>query len=55
MIVKLIAGIIGLVALAGFLLPPIVQIKEVSMVVVGFIGVAMAAFEFYQSLRESEG
>lgn len=55
MIVKLIAGIIGLAALTAFLLPPIVQIKEVSMVVVGFVGVAMAAFELYESMREKEG
>lgn len=55
MIVKLIAGLVGLAALIAFLVPPIVQIKEISMAVVGAAGVIMAGYELFESLRDKEG
>ncbi len=54
MLYKLIAGFVGLGLLIGFLLPPIIQIKEVSLVVVALIGIALAAIEFYESFKKKE-
>ncbi|WP_164084877.1 hypothetical protein [Pseudazoarcus pumilus] len=54
MLYKLIAGIVGLALLIGFLLPPIIQIKEVSLIVVVLIGIGLAAVEFYESMKKKE-
>lgn len=54
MLYKLIAGFVGLALLIGFLLPPIIQIKEVSLVVVALIGIGLATIEFYESFKKKE-
>jgi hypothetical protein len=51
---KLFAGLLGLAALTAFLLPPLFKIKEIAMVVVVAIGIGMAAYECYESLRSKE-
>jgi len=55
MFIKIIGGCVGLALLIGFLMSPIMLIKDVSMLVVGLLGVGMAAYELYESLRRKEG
>jgi len=52
---KLIAGIVGLILLIAFLLPPIFQVKDVSLVIAVLIGLCMAGYEFYETLKERKG
>ena len=54
MVFKIFAGLLGLVALTAFLLPPLFKIKEISMIVVVGIGLAMAAYEVYESISRKE-
>ncbi|MDP3033108.1 MAG: hypothetical protein Q8N33_13620 [Rhodocyclaceae bacterium] len=51
---KSVTGLIGLLLLLGFLLPPALKLKEISLIVVILIGVAMAAYEFIESLRNQD-
>ncbi|MDX5362634.1 MAG: hypothetical protein LPJ91_00550 [Pseudazoarcus pumilus] len=51
---KLFAGLLGLASLTAFLLPPLFKIKEVAMGAVVLIGIGMAAYEFYESMRSKE-
>lgn len=52
---KLFAGLLGLAMMIGFLLPPILKIVEPSMIAVVLIGIAMAVYEYYETLRDREG
>jgi hypothetical protein len=51
---KSVAGLIGLVLLVGFLLPPALKLKNIALGVVILIGVGMAAYEFIESLRNQD-
>lgn len=51
---KLFAGLLGLVTVVAFLLPPILKTKEISLVVIVLIGIGMAACEFYETVRGKE-
>ena len=51
---KSIAGWLGLLLLVGFLLPPIIKLKNVALAIVVLIGIAMAAYELYENLRSKE-
>lgn len=51
---KSLAGLLGLLLLLGFLLPPAIKLKELSLAAVILIGVAMAAYEFYENLRQRD-
>lgn len=54
MISKLILGLIGLVLAIGFFAVPIFKLRETALIVVVLIGVAMAVYEFVESLREED-
>jgi hypothetical protein len=51
---RTIAGLLGLLLLVGFLLPPIIKLKKLALAIVVLIGIGMAAYEFYESLRGKE-
>lgn len=51
--IKMLTGLLGLLMLAGFLLPPILKLKAVSLSLVALAGLGMAAYEFYENLREN--
>lgn len=51
--IKLLTGLLGLLMLAGFLLPPLLKLKAVSLSLVIFAGLGLAAYEFYENLREN--
>lgn len=48
---KVISGLIGLVMLVAFLAPPVIKLQKFALAVVVLIGVAMAAYEFFEQLR----
>jgi hypothetical protein len=51
---KTIAGLIGLVALTGFLAAPVIKLHKIPLIVVALIGLGMAAYEFYENLRDKD-
>lgn len=52
--IKLVTGLVGLVALLAFLAPPVLKLKSVPLTVVVLIGAAMAIYEFIEHLRGKE-
>lgn len=48
---KTIAGLIGLVAVLGFLAPPVIKLQKIALALVVLIGAGMAAYEFFEGLR----
>lgn len=51
---KVIAGLIGLILLLLFLAPPVIKLQKFALAVVVLIGVAMAAYEFYEQLHSND-
>jgi len=51
---KTIAGLLGLLLLVAFLLPPALKLKSVSLSLVMLVGVGMAAYEYYEYLRHKD-
>lgn len=51
---KTLAGLIGMVLVIGFLLPPIIKLKKLALAIVVLIGVAMVIYEYVESLREQD-
>lgn len=51
---KTIAGLIGLILLLLFLAPPMFKLQKLALAVVILVGVAMAAYEFYEQLSGKE-
>lgn len=51
---KVIAGLIGLVLLVAFLAPPVIKLQRPALAVVVLIGIVMAAYEFYEQLRDKD-
>lgn len=51
---KIITGLIGLALLLAFLLPPVIKLQKIALAVVVLIGVAMAAYEFYEQWQGKE-
>lgn len=54
MLSKFIFGLISLVLVIGFLAVPIVKLRETALVVVVLIGVAMAVYEFIETLKSKD-
>ncbi len=48
---RVLSGLIGLVLLVGFLLPPVIKLKELPLALVVLVGVAMAAYELFENVR----
>lgn len=51
---KSIAGLIGLIAVLGFLAPPVIKLHKIALIVIALIGAGMAAYEFYEGLRKDD-
>lgn len=51
---KVFAGLIGLIMLIAFLAPPVIKLQKLALAVVVLIGVAMAAYEFFENLRSKD-
>lgn len=51
---KTFAGLIGLLLLLGFLLPPVIKLKNIALAVVVLIGVGMAIYEFIETMRSQD-
>ncbi len=51
---KAIAGLTGLVLVIGFLVIPAWKLKEIALIVVIIIGIAMMGYEFYEQVSEKE-
>ena len=54
MIVKAISGIIALVLMIGYVLPPALKLKDVALAVVIAIGVVLMLLDLWQSLHERD-
>lgn len=51
---KTLVGLVGLLMLLAFLIPPAIKLKKIALAVVILIGIAMAAYEFYEQLRNKD-
>lgn len=51
---RTIAGLTGLLMLLLFLAPPVIKLQKIALAVVVLIGVAMAAYEFFEQLRSDD-
>ena len=51
---KVIAGLIGLVALLAFLAPPVIKLQKLALAVVVLIGAGMAVYEFVENSRSKD-
>ena len=51
---KMLAGLIGLVAVLAFLTPPIIKMHSVALVVIILIGAGLAIYEFTETLRNKD-
>jgi hypothetical protein len=51
---KIFAGIVALILMLGYLLPPVFKLKDVALGVVIIAGLAMMAVDLWQSLRSKE-
>ena len=51
---KTVAGLIGLLLLLVFLLPPVIKLKNIALALVVLIGVGMAVYEFIENLRSPD-
>ncbi|MCF8149589.1 MAG: hypothetical protein K9K30_14595 [Burkholderiaceae bacterium] len=51
---KVFAGLIGLIMLIAFLAPPVIKLQKLALAVVVLIGVAMAAYEFFENVGSKD-
>ena len=51
---KILAGVVAVVLMAGFLLPPLIKLKDVGLGIVICIGLAMMLVDLLQSLKSKE-
>jgi hypothetical protein len=51
---KIVAGIVAMILMLGYLLPPVFKLKDVALGVVILIGLAMMAVDLWQSLQSKE-
>lgn len=54
MLLKLIAGLVGMLLLLVFVGIPAVKLKEIPLIVVIVIGVVMMGYEFWEQIREKD-
>ena len=54
MLLKIITGLIAVVLMVGFVLPPAMKLKHVALAVVIAIGVVLMLIDLWQSLREND-
>jgi hypothetical protein len=51
---KIVAGLVALALMLGYLLPPVFKLKEIDLSIAIVIGLAMAVVDLWQSLRSQE-
>lgn len=51
---NLVTGAIGLLMLLAFVVPPLLKLQNVALTVVALITIAMAAYEFYEGVRDKD-
>jgi len=51
---KILAGVVAVVLMAGFLLPPVFKLKDVALGIVICIGIVMMLVDLLQSLKSKE-
>lgn len=51
---KTIAGLLGLLLLLAFLLPPALKLKSIPLTLVMLVGIGMAVYEYYEYLRHKD-
>jgi len=51
---KTLVGLCGLVLLIAFMAPPVIKLKALSLGLIVLIGLAMAGYEFYESLKNKD-
>jgi hypothetical protein len=54
MTVKIFAAIVALILMLGFLLPPLVKLKDVGLGTVILVGLGLMAVDLWQSLKAKE-
>lgn len=51
---NLITGLIGLIMLVAFVFPPLLKLKNIALSIVALVTLAMAAYEFYEGVRNKD-
>jgi hypothetical protein len=54
MVFKYVAGLVAVILMLGYLVPPVIKLKEVELGVVIIAGLAMMLVDLWQSLRSKE-
>jgi hypothetical protein len=54
MAVKIVAGIVAIVLIVGFLLPYVLKMKDAELGIVILIGIGMMLVDLWQSLKERD-
>jgi uncharacterized membrane protein len=54
MAVKIAAGVVALILIVGYLLPPVFKLKDLALGVVIIIGLSMMALDLWQSLKSKD-
>ncbi len=54
MVVKIVAGIIAIVLVVAFVLPPALKLKEPALIVVIGLGIVLMLIDLWQSLWERD-
>lgn len=54
MIFKVLAGVVAMVLVIAYLVPPIYKLKEIELSVVVLIGIAMMLVDLWQSLQKDD-
>lgn len=52
--VKIAAGVVAVILVVGYLLPPVFKLKEVALGVVICIGIALMLVDLVQSMRKDD-
>ena len=52
--VKIAAGVVAVILIVGYLLPPVLKLKDVALGVVIGIGIAMMLVDLVQSMRKDD-
>ncbi len=52
--VKIAAGVVAVILIVGYLLPPVFKLKEVALGVVICIGIALMLVDLVQSMRKDD-
>lgn len=54
MAIKILAGIIAVVLMVGYLAVPVMKLKEIPLAIVGLIAIGMMAWDLWDSLKQKD-